>query len=155
MYEGKWLTTVSQTNASTFSHYLMGEQRSIPLESMHQQSWWRENIFHYEICMVCSAQNMSLLSYSKLLSMIHLLKNACVVVPEKFGAASSVGDKSKHGSSVRNNSSSQRRILVSRKPTLERRIPCLHGQPHVWHHWALYLPLCHKSWKYNESIITA
>lgn len=74
-------------DTSTFSPYLGGEQRSIPLESMHRQSWWRENIFRYEICMVCSAQNMSPLSYSKLLSTIHLLKNACVVVPEKFVAA--------------------------------------------------------------------
>lgn len=133
----KWLTTRPQTNNCTFSHLEVGEQCSIPLESsesVHRQSWWRENIFRYEICMVYSAQNMSPLSYSELLSMIRLLWKMHVLLCLRTSAQpnfSSIREKSKHGSSARNNSSSFRCIWFPRKNSRhwikwrerERRIP--------------------------------
>lgn len=101
-----------------------GGRRSIAPESsepVHWQSCWGENIFHYEICMVYSAQNMSPPSQSGLLSMIRLLWKMHALLRLRTSAQpnlSSIREKSKHGSSARNNSSSLRCICFPKTCTM-------------------------------------
>lgn len=86
--QNKWLTTGLQMNTSTFSCFLVGEQHWIPLESVHRQSWWRQNIFvmkyawcvQHKICHCFSTPNCFQLS-------VIYEKCMCCSVPENLCAA--------------------------------------------------------------------
>lgn len=171
-------TNVSRMNTSTFSHFLVDEQRSIPLESVHWQSWWRENIsLPWNMHGVFSTKKYVTAIPRRNCFPWSVVYEKCmcfcaweISVNPNF---SSIREKSKLGSSVTNNSSSLRCVLHPPQKTKHKE-----GTWH-WIKWRLEdsslsvsstrhrepqatinLPSCgrqwHWSWKYtNKSIITA
>lgn len=171
MYKNVWLA-VEPLLSHTAKWW--GEQHSISSESSepeHWQSCWGENIFHYEICMVYSAQNMSPLFQSELLSMICLLWKMHVLLCLRTSVQpnlSSIREKSKHRFSARNNSSSLRCVCFPKTCVIVNKgeiLLLLHKNPPIssglawrytkennslqWIPFCVEYPLQHQSWKYT------
>lgn len=128
-------------------------------------------IFHYEICMVYSAQNMSPLFQSELLSMICLLWKMHVLLCLRTSVQpnlSSIREKSKHRFSARNNSSSLRCVCFPKTCVIVNKgeiLLLLHKNPPIssglawrytkennslqWIPFCVESPLQHQSWKYT------